>query len=150
MPPTFVRKKKKKQQEEDEEKVSKRIKPKKKRKKVTAPNLAIHPDVKKVLAIRTDKNKFVRELSTLLTERAGYPVRVIYQRSLDRKFNLKGLRDVNEPFSVMDNGLPFMRTVETDTPLGDKASFLFIVISDGAFTSEQLLGRLAQGMYGRW
>ena len=145
MKPKFVRKKKKKIQEVDEEKGARRVKAKKKfgnklkKKKVTAPKLEIHPDVKKIVAIRGDKNKFVRELSTLLTQRAGYPVRIVYHRSLDRKFDTK-----------VDNALPFIRIVETDTPLGDTASFLFIIISDGAFKSEQLLGRMAQGMYLRW
>lgn len=143
MPPKFVRKKKKKEKVEDDNvKSIRRVKTKKevkKKKKVRAPSLEIHPDVKNIIAMRGNKNKFVRELSLLLTQRAGYPVRVIYHRSLDRKFDIK-----------IDNALPFMRTVETDTPLGDNATFLFIVVSDGAFKSEQLLSNMAQGMYGRW
>ncbi len=146
-----VKKKKKKKIKSEDSSGNEKVKSKKikKKKKVRAPSLEIHPDVKKVVAIRGDKNKFVRELSSLLTQRAGYPVRVIYQRSLDRKFDLKNLFQLDDAFGS-DNALPFQRIVETDTPLGDNASFLLIAISDGVFKSEQLLSNMTQGMYSRW
>lgn len=112
---------------------------KRKKIKVISRTLEIHPDVKKIIAVRGNKNRAVRDLSQLLTQRAGYPVRVIYHRSLDRKF------DAKEEWA-----LPFMRIVETDTPLGDNATFLFIVISDGIFKTEKIFAQAAQGMYLRW
>ncbi len=150
MPPVFKRKKKKKDEEEARPRLKKKTENKgKKLKKKEKKKLEIHPEIKTLMQVRGDKNKFVRDLSVILTSRAGYPVRVIYHRSLDRKFNTKRIVELGESFGI-NNALPFQRIVETDTPLGDYATFLFIIISDGAFKSEKLLSEMAQRMYLRW
>ena len=112
------KKKKKIKNRDSDSDGTKRIKAKKKfgkelekKRKVKTPSLEIHPEVKKVVAIRGDKNKFVRELSSLLTQRAGHPVRVIYQRSLDRKFDIKNLFQIDDAFGS-DNALAFQRILE--------------------------------------